>query len=178
MTRLIDPESITVRAATPADAQRLTELGRETFAATFGHLYPPEDLAAFQAESHTPERYAAWAEDPDYGLWIAEHEGQAIGYTLAGPCHLPHPEVTTGCGELWRIYVRPETQGSGLGGRMITIALDWLSRPGRTLWIGVWSGNEGAQKLYGRHGFSKAGEYEFPVGRVRDREFILRRDPA
>ena len=37
------------------------------------------------------------------------------------------------------------------------------------------SENLGAQRFYGRHGFGKTGEYEFPVGRVRDREFILRR---
>ncbi|HEY2660603.1 MAG TPA: GNAT family N-acetyltransferase [Caulobacteraceae bacterium] len=178
MSDLTDPKSITLRPATPADARRLTELGRETFAATFGHLYPPEDLAAFQAESHTPERYAEWAENPDFGLWIAERDSQAIGYALVGPCHLPHPEVTPECGELWRIYVRPEAQGSGLGARMMQTALDWLNKPGRALWIGVWSGNHGAQRLYGRHGFSKVGEYEFPVGTVRDHEFILRRDPT
>ena len=54
-------------------------------------------------------------------------------------------------------------------------SLDWLEKPGRMLWIGVWSENFGAQKLYGRLGFEKVGEYEFPVGGTRDREFILRR---
>jgi hypothetical protein len=55
-------------------------------------------------------------------------------------------------------------------------ALDWLDRLGRPLWIGVWSENHGAQRLYGRHGFVKVGEYEFPVGKTRDQEFILRRE--
>jgi RimJ/RimL family protein N-acetyltransferase len=63
-----------------------------------------------------------------------------------------------------------------MGGTLFAAALDWLLREGpRTLWIGVWSENLGAQRFYARHGFAKAGEYEFPVGRVRDREFILRR---
>ena len=94
MTETVDPAAVTVRKAVPADAESLTELGRETFADTFAHLYPAEDLAAFQAEAHTAERYAAWAVDPGYGLWIAERYGRAIGYALAGPCHLPHAEVT------------------------------------------------------------------------------------
>ena len=55
------------------------------------------------------------------------------------------------------------------------IALDWLARPGRMLWIGVWSKNLGAQRLYARHGFQKVGEYKFAVGNTRDDEFILRR---
>lgn len=43
------------------------------------------------------------------------------------------------------------------------------------LWVGVWSGNLKAQKLYAAHGFEKAGEYQYPVGRWLDDEFILRR---
>jgi len=58
-------------------------------------------------------------------------------------------------------------------------ALAWLERDGpRTLWISVWSENHGAQRFYARHGFGLAGEYEFPVGRQRDREFMFRRLPA
>ena len=166
-----------LRTASPADAETLTALGRETFVASFGHLYPPQDLAAFLAGAHTPDQYAAWAADPDYGLWIAEAaDGAPIGYALAGPNTLPHPEAAPGDGELKRIYVLPSAQGAGAGSLLMTAALDWLNRLGRPLWIGVWSQNLGAQKLYGRHGFVKAGEYEFHVGETRDREFILRRD--
>jgi ribosomal protein S18 acetylase RimI-like enzyme len=175
MTEMIASDAVTVRKADPADAETLTRLGRETFADTFAHLYPPEDLAAFQAEAHTPERYAAWAVDPAFGLWIAERGGEAIGYALAGPCHLPHEAVTPGCGELWRIYVRKSAQGTGLGKTLMETALAWLEKPGRDLWIGVWSENFKAQRLYQSYGFEKAGEYEFPVGRQRDHEFILRR---
>jgi RimJ/RimL family protein N-acetyltransferase len=39
----------------------------------------------------------------------------------------------------------------------------------------VWSENLGAQRFYARHGFERVGTYAFPVGRVRDLEFILRR---
>ena len=54
--------------------------------------------------------------------------------------------------------------------------MDWLlDRGPRTLWVGVWSENLGAQRFYARYGFALAGEYAFPVGRVRDREFIFRR---
>jgi GNAT superfamily N-acetyltransferase len=169
---------IEIRPAGPADAETLAILGAETFSDTFAHLYPPEDLAEHLAEAHAPARYAAWAADPAYGLWIAERDGRAVGYALAGPCHLPHPEVTPGCGELWRLYVRGETQGSGLGGRLLALSLDWLAAPGRRLWIGVWSQNLGAQRLYARHGFEKVGEYEFPVGATRDQEFILSRRTA
>jgi RimJ/RimL family protein N-acetyltransferase len=41
----------------------------------------------------------------------------------------------------------------------------------------VWSENHGAHRFYARHGFEFAGEYEFPVGEQRDREFMFRRLP-
>ena len=165
-----------LRRARASDAEALTLLGRATFTTTFGHLYPVEDLQAFLDEAHTPEQYAAWSADPAYGLWIAESGAEPIGYALAGPNTLPHPDAAPGDGELKRIYVSRTAQGAGAGSRLLNVALDWLSRPGRPLWIGVWSENHGAQKLYGRHGFVKAGEYEFHVGKTRDREFILRRE--
>jgi ribosomal protein S18 acetylase RimI-like enzyme len=168
-------ESSKLRTATPDDADTLTALGRATFAATFGHLYPPQDLQTFLDQAHTPAQYRAWADDPAYGLWIAEADGAAIGYALVGPNTLPHPDALPGDGELKRIYVTREAQGAGAGSQLMIAALDFLDQLGRPLWIGVWSENHGAQKLYVRHGFEKAGEYEFAVGQTRDREFILRR---
>jgi RimJ/RimL family protein N-acetyltransferase len=44
------------------------------------------------------------------------------------------------------------------------------------LWIGVWSENHAAQRLYARKGFTRVGEYLFRVGQTRDHEFIFRRD--
>ena len=165
-----------IRRAGPEDASALAEVGRDTFVETFAHLYPPQDLAAFLAQAYAPDAFAGCLDDPEHGLWIAEQDGRAIGYVQAGSCTLPHPEVTAGCGEVKRLYVRQETQGSGLGTRLLTVALGWLSAPGRRLWIGVWSQNFGAQRLYARHGFERVGEYQFPVGRTLDDEFILSRE--
>jgi len=166
-----------IRRAGARDVAVLAELGARTFADTFGHLYSDSDLAAFLQENHSPEAVLAFLEDPQYATWIAEENGEPIGYALAGPCRLPHPEVTPKCGELKRIYLLKDRQGSGLGGRLMVTALDWLeAQRRRPIWIGVWSENHGAQRLYARAGFAKVGEYEFVVGASRDHEFILRRD--
>jgi diamine N-acetyltransferase len=165
-----------IRRATPADAATIAAVGRRTFSETFSHLYPPEDLAAFLDAAHSVERARADLADPAKALWLVEADGEAIGYALAGPCKLPHPEVTPACGELDRIYVVSEHRGGGLGSRLLEATLAWLERDGpRRLWIGVWSENLGAQRLYARHGFEVVGTYDFAVGRMRDHEFIMRR---
>ena len=169
---------ITIRRAGARDADVLAEVGRDTFVETFAHLYPPEDLKAFLETAYSPRAFERYLGLDGHALWLAEAAGRAIGYAQVGPCALPHPEVTPACGELKRLYVRREAQGSGLGSRLIETSLGWLEAPGRRLWIGVWSQNYGAQRLYARHGFEKVGDYQFQVGNTLDDEFILSRHGA
>ncbi|MDO8297384.1 MAG: GNAT family N-acetyltransferase [Caulobacter sp.] len=165
-----------IRRASPDDARALSRIGAETFVETFGHLYPPEDLAAFLDAAYGLDKTRRDLADPAKAAWLVEVDGEVVGHALAGPCDLPHDEVTPDCGELKRLYVLRRLQGDGTGSRLLAETLAWLERNGpRRLWIGVWSENLGAQRLYGRMGFEKVGEYEFAVGRVLDREFILRR---
>jgi GNAT superfamily N-acetyltransferase len=165
-----------IRLAGAGDAETLSALSAATFSAAFAHLYPPSDLAAFVEESYAVERSRAQLADPRVATWLMEAQGEAVGYAMVGPCALPHPEVTPACGELKRIYMLPAWQGGGRGSRLLATALAWLeARITGALWIGVWSQNVGAQRLYERMGFAKVGEYEFKVGQSRDHEFILRR---
>lgn len=171
--------SLVIRRAVPADAPTLSALGASTFADTFGHLYSSRDLQAFIDESHAAAAYEKLLASRLYAAWLAESDGEAIGYALAGPCGLPHADAQPTDGELKRLYVTPSAQGAGVGAKLFEQALAWLERDGpRTLWISVWSENHGAQRFYSRYGFEMAGEYEFPVGEQRDREFMFRRRPA
>lgn len=168
--------TLAIRRAGPADAEALSRIGARTFVETFGHLYPAADLRQFIASAYAVDACARLLADDACAAWLLEDAGEAVGHALAGPCSLPHPEVAPGDGELKRLYVLPSVQNAGWGGRLFAAALAWLERAGpRTLWIGVWSENLGAQRFYARHGFERAGEYEFVVGNIRDREFILRR---
>ena len=165
-----------IRRAGPADAQTVADLGAETFCETFAHLYPTADLQTYLQEAYNLARVEGDLADPAKATWLVEADGQAVGYALAGPCGLPHAEVTPACGELKRIYFRRQVQGGGLGARLFAEVMAWLQKDGpRDVWIGVWSENYGAQRFYARQGFAKAGEYHFPVGKTVDLEFILRR---
>ena len=169
-----------IRRAELADAETVTDLGRATFLQTFVEgfaiPYPPEDLQAFMAHSYTASFNAPRLLDPQRAVWLAEREGRPVAWAAAGPAKLPHAEVAPGDGELEALYVLREAQGTGLSRALMETALAWLERDGpRRLWLAVWSGNLQAQRFYERYGFEKAGEYEFPVGRWRDLEFILRR---
>jgi ribosomal protein S18 acetylase RimI-like enzyme len=171
------PTSVKIRRATSDDAAAMAELGGGTFTETFGHLYPPEDLQAFLAKNHTRESWTHTLADPQRAIFLAEIEsGRKIGFIAVGACKLPVQDLEATAGEIQQLYVFAEFHNLRLGSRLMELGLEWLASQGRApLYIGVWSENYGAQRFYGRHGFSKVGEYGFPVGKTVDREFILKR---
>lgn len=169
-----------IRPALQADAAALGALGRQTFLDTFvdgfAIPYPADDLATFLDESFSPDAIRARLEEPGAAWWVAERNGDLLAFANTGPNTLPHPEAKPSHAELRRLYVAKSAQGLGLGTRLLTVALDWMeAHSDGPLWIGVWSGNLKAQKLYAAYGFARAGEYQYPVGTWRDDEVILRR---
>lgn len=170
-----------IRPARRDEAGPLALLKRETFRESFvdggfAIPYPPDELAMFEEAAYSIDKVASELADPGKMCWVAESAGLLLGYAHVGPTKLPHPEARAGDGELNQLYVRNEAQGLKLGSRLLSLALDHLAatRPG-PIWLGVWSGNLRAQAIYAAQGFIKVGEYDFPVGRWTDREFIFRR---
>lgn len=173
-----DPPHIRIVECTaPDDADRLSKLGVETFVQAFGHLYSRKDLDAFLAAHHSPDAYKKVLDDAGLRTWLAETEdGVGVGYVIAGPCDLPAPDMPENAGELKRIYILQDYQGGGLGRRMLDTAFTWLEKKFEHMYIGVYSENVGAQRLYARYGFEKVGEYDFMVGANADLEFIMMRN--
>ena len=138
----------------------------------------PEARASAAGTPHTTAAGTCAAAGPDTarageGTQASSPERSPIGYVTACPAHLPHPDVAPGDGEIQRLYILRGYQGGGRGTLLLRTGLEWLEREGpRTLWIGVWSENYGAQRFYARHGFEIVGEYSFMVGDHADREFI------
>lgn len=169
-----------IRSARPDDASALSDMGWRCFRATFidgfGIPYPPADLNAFYQEAWSSEAFARKLGEPGAAWWIAERDGAILAFANAGPNGLPHPEARPGELELRRLYVDAAAQGLGLGTKLLNLSLDWMAaNTTGAQWIGVWSGNLKAQKLYAAYGFETVGGYQFAVGDWMDDEFILRR---
>lgn len=167
---------MTVRRAVLADAALLSDLGNTTFREAFSHLYRPEDLEVFLAKAHSQQLYERLLKDPDVGIWLAgPQHGKPVAYIVAGLCQLPVPNLEARAGEIRRLYVRSSVQAGGIGTKLLRVSLEWLAKDKfAPLYVGVWSANYGAQRLYQRYGFEKIGEYEFMVGKQRDHEFIFK----
>lgn len=166
--------TVAIRRARADEAEALASLGAATFTATFGHLYTRANLDAFLKKNHAAAVYRETFSDPGSAIWIAEEaDGRPLGYAVAGPCTLPVPEMPPGAGELARLYLVKEAQGTGLGARMLEAALSFLRANFDRVYLSVYRDNLPAQRLYRRAGFVKIHDYFYMVGDHADPEWIM-----
>jgi GNAT superfamily N-acetyltransferase len=165
--------SILYRDAGPADAALVADLCRRSFVETFGHLYRPEDLAAFLARM-SEEAWRGELSDPAFDVRLAEAAGEAVAYAKLGPLALP-VEPAGPALELRQLYVLAPWQGAGIAPSL----MDWLIRRARArgageLFLSVWTENHRARLFYARYGFAYVGPYSFMVGDQADEDEIMR----
>lgn len=164
---------IAYRNAGPADAGLLSDLGVRTFTETFGHLYSPENLAAFLA-NHEEEKWRAELGDPAYAVRIAEEGEVPAGYAKIAPPVVPF-EVTAPTVELRQLYVLKPWHGAGVAQALMEWALaEARSRRAEQVLLSVFVDNHRARRFYARFGFEQVGTYHFMVGSHADDELILR----
>jgi ribosomal protein S18 acetylase RimI-like enzyme len=150
--------SVHIRPAQPGDAAALAELARETYVAAFGHSMSEADLAAHLGRNLSDASLARIvAEDT---VLVAELAGRLVGYVQFGAAA---PDYGHGAAaELRRLYVHADSQGSGVGTRLMRAALRALEGAGPVA-LDVWEHNHGAQRFYQRFGFEVAGSRAFAV---------------
>ena len=168
-----------LRKAVAADAERLCRFGATEFTRTFGYLYVPHNLETYLSESYTPEVFLGYITDEKSSTWLAEtSEGEVAGYSLAGPCTLPHDEITEENGEIKKLYIAPTFFGTGTAQSLFDKVNNFLLTDerykGKPRYLSVWSENFRAQKFYKRNDFDFLCEYEYVVGEQRDREWIYK----
>ena len=87
-------------------------------------------------------------------------------------CRIPVQNLDAGAMELHKLYVLQAYQNQGIGRELIKTALQKINT---TIYVGVWSKNLNAQRLYSSFGFTICGGYKFYVGTQADDEFIMKR---
>lgn len=163
------------RSAVAGDVAALSALGRESFVHKFGHMYRPEDLAAFLEETHSPEAIAEEMANPERLYCLAEIDDALAGYCkLAIPSSLTEHSDAKRPIEIKQLYTAPGLTGRGIGAML----MDWAMAEARAygadeIQLSVWSGNEGAQRFYARYGFAKTADITFWVGEQCDEEFLF-----
>ncbi len=165
--------SISYRDAMASDAKALADFCARTFVATFGHLYPAEDLRAFLAAKYSEAIQREEIADASIRYRLA-FEGEAlVGYCMMGALEMNLEDP--GALELHRLYVDERLKGAGVAVALMDDCLAWARAKGAgALYLSVWEENRRAQAFYKRYGFEHVGEHNFMVGATADHDFIWR----
>ena len=161
------------RPAGPDDAPALAALGRRSFTETFGHLYTPENLAAFLA-GHDVGKWREELADPAFAVRLGEAGGEPAAYAKLAPPSLP-VEVKATAIELRQFYVLKPWHGTGVAADLMAWVIDEArTRGAAELYLSVFIDNARARRFYERYGFEYVGTYAFMVGTHADEDLIMR----
>lgn len=158
---------VTIRPATPSDADALAAFGERTFREAFGPDNRPEDVDLYVRATYSAERQGGEITDPDRITFVGESDGGVIAAFAQLRANGSTPECVTGPApiELLRFYVDRPWQGRGVAHELMDAVVSAArSRGARTIWLGVWERNPRAIAFYGKHGFRDVGCVPFKLG--------------
>jgi GNAT superfamily N-acetyltransferase len=140
---------VSVRIATPDDADAIERVRTDTWRAAYRGLMPDEILDRLGYDA-TRRRHAMAAMPPDRFVLVAEHDRALVGFVNGGRSRVEdaaHP------GEIYAIYVLPSHQGHGHGSALMRAgARECLARGWRGMLIWVLRENWPSRRFYERMG--------------------------
>jgi ribosomal protein S18 acetylase RimI-like enzyme len=165
------PEGVEIRQVRADDAEALAGVTGRAYAATYPGIVTESVLHEWIDEAPT-----MWGDamsrlvDPDdpARAWVADRDGQVIGYATTSPGKdwwLPPIE---GSGELTNLYLDPDVIGTGVGGALYRHAVDDLRARGFNPFV-VWAFRDNARAIgfYERMGLAiDVPEHDWLLGGI------------
>jgi GNAT superfamily N-acetyltransferase len=138
--------------------------------AAVGDLYSDVRRAAvpqMPPAMHTDEEHRAYyrrhvLEGDGHTVWVAEADGEILGFALCTPTFLDG------------LYVRPGAQGRGIGSLLLDV-VDATHPDGYELW--VFESNLGARRLYERRGLVEVERTDGSANEERAPDIKMARRP-
>ena len=140
-----------VRRARAGDAAALGEIHVRTWQAAYEHVFGAERLAGMRAARRT-QQWRRWLAD-GVDAWVFEAEdGAVVGFVWIGDSREAVDE-----GELFAIYVLPESWGSAAGRELMAVGRAALRAAYPTSILWVLEDNPRARRFYEREGWELDG---------------------
>lgn len=166
-----------IRAATVADAEKLTDLAARTFYDAFADMNTPQNLKAYMSKAFTVDQLTAELSDARARFLLAEADGAMVGYAKLLADKAPASITGQNPIELSRLYVDKKYLGSGVGNDLMQACLDEARSLGhRSIYLGVWEHNYRAQAFYFRWNFRVVGNQIFQMGSDPQLDWLMERE--
>jgi ribosomal protein S18 acetylase RimI-like enzyme len=157
---------VELRNATPSDAGAIAAVNVASWRAAYRGLMPDEvlsDLSERDRERFWSETLSA--QEPRTSVVVATVAHAVVGFAAAGPPLVPVDRADPTLGDLYALYLDPDSWGRGIGTQLHATVLDRLRACGFTS-AGLWvlDGNQRALRFYLRHGWTDTGRTQVDRG--------------
>ncbi|AFQ48271.1 GNAT family N-acetyltransferase [Burkholderia cepacia] len=166
-------QAVTLRRATPQDADHIARLHTLSWQSAYSHILPAAYLSDEVPTVHAT-RWRTYLDrnEAEWGLvLIAESGGVLVGFVSAERPVDPARGVLLDC-----LHVHPSHHGSGTGKRMIEAVRAWARNIGADkVHLSVLAGNVRAIGFYEHNGWQFAGVETSRIGNteVTDRIYVI-----
>ncbi len=148
-----------VQPAKPEDAEGIFDVQRLTWIATYPNAeagITEEDIRVRVEGEHgelIPQKIERWrsgieATGNERATFVVRDNDKVVGFVAPG--------IRDGQRRIGAIYVLPETQGKGVGGKLLQKALEWHGRD-EDIFLHVATYNHNAIDFYKKNGFEETG---------------------
>jgi GNAT superfamily N-acetyltransferase len=153
-------DGITIRHATPADAEAIARLRIESWRQSYRGLVPQASLDALNVEASVATWRRVLAAPPGRAsVFVAEADGRVVGFASGN--RLDEAKHDCDC-ELSAIYLAREVQRRGLGRRLVgTVAADLASRGATAMLAWTLAGNAPSRRFLEALGAAPVVEQTF-----------------
>lgn len=171
--------AVQVVVADVADTGELATVAAHTFPLACPPSSSRENIALFIGSNLSPARFAEYLGDPDRVVLTARHDGRIVGYAMLIRGIVDDTDVQRSVTvrptvELSKMYVLPDSQGTGVAGALMEAALKHGNdMAANSMWLGVNQENRRAQRFYARYGFTINGTKTFRVGTHIENDYVM-----
>jgi len=153
-------QSVIIETAVPSDAEGVFNVQRLTWLATYPNdeLGITEEDIRVQLEGEHGElipqkiekrRSGIEATDSERATYVVHDNDKVVGFVA--------PAIRDGQRRIGALYVLPETQGKGVGRKLLEKAIEWHGRD-EDIFLHVASYNQNAIDFYKKNGFEETGK--------------------
>jgi len=158
-----------LRTATPDDIPAIIDLQSKIWEPTYRPILSQEQIAFMFAQMYSLDALTRQMTEQGHEFILAETPARQ----LLGFASFSIYDAGAHTFKLHKIYVLPETQGTGLGRQLLTAVEDRCRRQGgRELLLNVNRHNK-ARTFYEKQGFEVRSEEDIPIGPYWMNDYVM-----